>query len=369
MKKIIMMLTLIMGLVVSANAQTAIVDNGTAKDNWYVAGGVGTNVWNNTTYWLHAHDGWGLGKNTWETTPLHINLSVGKYFTPYVGAEVDGTAMFNVGGLESCFVDAHHISGNVVVNLSNIIAGYNGKRHLFDVEALVGMGWYHTYSKGTSWLGNGKDGNDPSFNDNTVRGAIRANLNVSKNWSVYVMPEYVSAMEISTQSTDMCGMGVNVSIGAKYRIPSKRGNFPLRKLYDQGEIDRLNTTINTLQNENANLAKANADLAETIKKLIAEGGKVKVETTNVGTVLFACGKSDVTDGSIADVVKALKNSKGTITLTGNTSPEGGEALNKQLASERAAAVKAALIANGIDASRIAVKNNYDEQRSVVITLD
>ena len=45
MKKFIMMFALIMGVAVSAVAQTAIVDDGTVKDNWYVGGGVGTNVW------------------------------------------------------------------------------------------------------------------------------------------------------------------------------------------------------------------------------------------------------------------------------------------------------------------------------------
>ena len=72
---------------------------------------------------------------------------------------------------------------------------------------------------------------------------------------------------------------------------------------------------------------------------------------------------------VAGLVKALKDTNGSIVLTGTTSPEGSESFNKTLAEKRAKAVKDALVANGIDASRIKVKNNYEAQRSVVILVE
>ena len=359
MKKFIFMLTLLMGITVSANAQTAIVDNGTAKDNWYVGVGVGTNVWNDATSWTlfntksNVVDG--KTNSWWRTQPFYANVTIGKMMTPYVGAEVDYALGLNFRG-QSKFVDGHNLTGNAVVNLTNVVMGYNGKRRAFEIELLGGVGWVHNF----------REGIDPDFM--SVRGAIRGNVNVGKNFAITITPEYIWTPK-NVGDAVVSKQGVNLSVGLKYRIPSKRGNFPLRKLYNQSEIDALNTTIKTLQSTNDNLAKANAELSAAIKELIAKGNKVVIHTDNVNTVFFEQGKSDVDNTDIASIVKALKDSNGSIVLTGTTSPEGNEKLNKALGVSRANAVKKALVANGIDAERIVIKNDYDNQRSVVITIE
>lgn len=355
MKKLILSLMLAFVGMIGANAQ--VVDNGRGVDNWYVTGGVGTNVWNNSTSWLHAHNGLNAGKNTWEVAPLYVDLSVGKYFTPYIGAELNGTAMFNALGAEPNFVDAHHVAGNLVFNLSNIVAGYNGKRHPLEIEALVGMGWYHVYRTQTpelraTYLEKGKAG-DASFNDNTIRGAVRVNYNVSKNWAIYVMPEYLSTMEISTRNTDMCGHGVNVYAGVKYRIPSKRGDFPYVSLYDQAEVDRLNAEINDLR----------ADLAKKPREVVIDRTEL---IGNAYTVFFDKGSYSVDD--ITAIANALKKSDKPITIVSSTSPEGSESLNAELGINRAEAVKNALVKAGINANRIIIDNTYDKKRNVSIIL-
>ena len=359
MKKIIFMLTLLMGIIASANAQTAIVDNGTAKDNWYVGVGVGTNVWNDVTSWAlfntksNVVDG--KTNSWWRTQPFYANVTVGKMMTPYLGAEVDYALGLNFRGYPK-FIDSHNLTGNAVVNLTNVVMGYNGKRRVFEVELLGGVGWVHNFS-------NGDDSDLMS-----VRGALRGNVNVGKNLAITITPEYIWLPKNVGEGV-ISKQGVNLSVGLKYRIPSKRGNFPLRKLYNQSEIDELNATIKTLQTTNDNLAKANAELSATIKELIAKGNKVVIHTDNVNTVFFEQGKSDVDNADIASIVKALKDSNGSIVLTGTTSPEGGEKLNKALGVSRANAVKKALVANGIDAERIVIKNDYNNQRSVVITIE
>lgn len=360
MKKIIMMFALVMGIAVSANAQTALVDNGTAKDNWYVGVGVGTNVWNDVNSWTLFNTKSSNGNNSWwRTQPVHANVTVGKMINPYVGAEVDYSGVFNLENSKT-FLDAHNLTGNVVFNVSNLLAGYHRHRRCFELELLGGAGWVHEFD---SEYANGSTGG----NALSVRGALRGNVNVSKNVAITVTPEYLWLPKQFTMRGEF--QGVNLSVGVKYRIPTNRGNFPLKQLRNQSELDALNATIQSLQNANAELTRVNAGLEATIKQLLAEGNKVSVETQSLGSYYFDKGKYDVDVNKVAGLVKALKDTNGSIVLTGTTSPEGSESFNKTLAEKRAKAVKDALVANGIDASRIKVKNNYEAQRSVVILVE
>lgn len=359
MKKIIMMLALVMGFAVSANAQTALVDNGTTKDNWYVGVGVGTNVWNDVNSWTLFNTKTSNGNSWWRTQPVHANVTVGKMITPYVGAEVDYLGVFNLENSKT-FLDAHNLTGNVVFNVSNLLAGYHGHRRCFELELLGGAGWVHEFD---SEFAKGSTGG----NALSVRGALRGNVNVSKNVAITVTPEYLWLPKQFTMRGEF--QGVNLSVGLKYRIPTTRGNFPLKQLRNQSELDALNATIQSLQHTNAELARVNAELEETIKQLLTEGHKVSVKTQSLGSYYFDKGKYDVDVNKVAGLVKALKDTNGSIVLTGTTSPEGSESFNKTLAEKRANAVKDALVANGIDASRIKVKNNYETQRSVVILVE
>lgn len=358
MKKIFMMFALMMGIVMSANAQEALVDNGTAKDNWYIGAGVGTNIWNDGNSWtlFNSNSQYRDEKanSWWRTQPLHFNVTVGKMFNPYLGAEIDYAMGFNLHG-QSKFLDAHNLTANFVVNINNVIGGYHGKRHFFEIELLGGVGWLHNFNYG-------------GLNAMTVRGALRGNFNITKALAITVTPEYVwTPKNVGDAAQSL--MGVNVSVGVKWRIPTKRGNFPLRKLYDEQEVNRLNAQIAALTETNTNLSKANADLAETIKKIVDKGETVVVKTQSLGTIAFEKGKAEVDQSKVADVVKALKNTKGTIVLTGTTSPEGSEAFNKDLATVRAESVKKALVGGGIDENRITIKNDYENQRSVIVTVE
>lgn len=335
MKKFIFSLVLLFVGILGISAQ--VIDNGSAKDNWYIGGGIGTQIWNNFNSWQAF--------NPAKDQQLNIHAFGGKYFTPYIGIELDAAALFNTG-VECNFVDGHRITLNGVFNLSNIFAKYKGYRYFFNLEGIIGAGWYRAYMPG-------KD-----YNHSAFRTALRANFKISKNLDVYVMPEYISVGTVN-EGFDMHPHGVNLYAGIRWNIPSKRGGFTRVKLYDANEIKLLNDKISELE---ANLAKKPSEV-EVVTYVD------KIQTKNIDnsyTVLFEKGKSSV--GDVSNIVKALENNDDKITIIGGTSPEGSEAYNKKLALARAEAVKAALVKSGINADRITVTNSYDQQRNAIIVI-
>ena len=356
MKKIILMFALIMSMVVSANASTAIVDNGTIKDNWYVGIGVGTNVWNDVNSWtlFNANSTISDGKTNswWRTQPLYGNVTIGKMINPYFGVEADYKMLFNLRG-QSKFLDAHNLSGNVVFNLNNIINGYDGKRRFFEVELIGGAGWFHNFNSGVY------------HNALTVRGGLRGNFKVGKHLALTVTPEYVWFPK-KFVDVDKAFQGVNISVGVKWLIPSNRGGFPMKELRDYTLEKELNDKINVL-NETVNTqSKSIADLSETVKILSEKNAKDSTITSSIPSITFKKGSSVVDSSQIATVANILKATDGKVILVGNTSPEGTEVFNKKLASARAEAVKKALVNEGVDVSRITIANDYANQRSVTI---
>ena len=334
MKKIILMFVLIMGFAVNSMAQKEIVDNGTAKDNWFVTANVGTHMWGDEEHWGQL-----FHMKNLEYTPILVEVGVGKMFTPFVGAEVNYEMMFvkNHGK----FLDAHNLTANAVFNLSNIIGGYNGHARKVEFDGIVGTGWSHDFG-----------GSD----DISLRGAVRMNWNTWKNVALTVTPEatWLPSVDGSFQS--------NILVGIRWNIPSERGGFPMKKLYDQKQIDNLNATINKLNGDIKTQRKRIDDLKLQISQMSNDN---KVITTT-HSVAFEKGKYEV--GDLSAIAEELIASPNDIVITATTSPEGSETFNKELALKRANAVKDALVNLGVNANRITVNCDYAAQRSASIML-
>jgi len=108
-------------------------------------------------------------------------------------------------------------------------------------------------------------------------------------------------------------------------------------------------------------ARAAAATAQT-QALQAEIDKLKATETNrglvltLGDVLFDTGKAQLNPGAarkLDDLAQFLQqNPQRRVEIDGFTDSTGSSAFNQELSQDRAAAVKAALIARGIDPSRI-----------------
>ncbi len=119
------------------------------------------------------------------------------------------------------------------------------------------------------------------------------------------------------------------------------------------------------QAEEAKLAKREAALAveaaaslrEQMSKLTAERD-ARGEVMTLGDYAFATGKASLEPEALAHLERVLefvdRNPTRAIRIEGHTDNRGGEALNQKLSEQRAGAVRDALVAKGVAATRITV---------------
>lgn len=333
MKKFILGLVFALLCFVTVNAQTY-VDNGKFTDNVYVGASIGGNVWNDHTRWVTNKT-----EDSWRVNPT-AEIYVGKMFTPYVGTELNYSADFRKHGV---WLDYQKISANAVLNLSNCIAGYNGNRRKVDVEGILGTGWVHNYNAHTNSI--------------EVRGAVRTNFNVSKNYAVTLTPEYTYSPKGFGNPSHY--QSVNLYVGVKYNIPTKRSGFKSARLYDEAEVSDLESQISKLT---AELAKkpATVEVHDTVyaePKVTKESFTVNFEKCGANIISF--------DES---VISYIKDSGKHITITGSASPEGTEKINVTLGKLRADSVKEALVKAGVNPDLIEIKQDYESLRNAIITI-
>ena len=324
----------------SASAQT--VEESKTFDNFYVGVNGGVATFTKGHSWLSD-----LNPNA--------GLRIGRYFTPVFGLAVESNAYFAAK-------PAHNFPSTVVkylntsllgtVNLSNWFGGYKGEPRVFEVVALYGLGWGHTFTTAADradfGLANAKN------NDLTSKAAIDFvfNLGAKKAWQFYVEPAILWNLDRNSNYGtapvyNINSSAVQLNAGFIYKFKNSNGthNFKIAELRDQAEIDALNAQINSLKEELAR--KPKEVVKEVVKEVpapvVAEPKEVKVE--NLVFVTFAQGKSALT----ADAKKALDEvAEGKhVQIVGTASPEGSKELNDRLSQARADVVADYLKARGV----------------------
>ncbi len=151
------------------------------------------------------------------------------------------------------------------------------------------------------------------------------------------------------------------------REQADRTRAQMDKDFKSTEIDALDATKSKLEKESQARAEAEKGLADAQRKLtvamasLAEIAKVKEESRGVvitmsGSVLFASGKSTllpVAAAQLVDVAKALTDQGyKSLLVEGHTDSQGSADKNMVLSQERAEAVRAELIRDGIPSDKI-----------------
>lgn len=342
-KFLFMMMALLMSFSV-ANAQIIATENAKVLDNTYVGIEIG------------------------EMTPLNFNsvfplntvagLKFGKEFTPQVGIEVEGTAVFgdnlfrngvntqlydgsfNVhkNGSVNTFVKATNIGLNGVINWSNVLFGYQGTPRKFEVKTNTGFGWLHYFGNYTPTTNDWFVNPNGKHNVLTAKTAVDFAFNVGKTkaHTLNLSPGvYWNLNEAGNVKFNKNYAQFGIMVGYTYHFKTSNGTHAF-KTYD---VSSMINDINNLK----------AELAKKPKEIIHEKVVIKEVTANKSVndvyVFFAFDSFELDDRAKAELDKLGQN--GVYCVDAFASSEGSTEYNNTLSQKRADVVKTYLENRGV----------------------
>ena len=311
MKKILLMLALF-SAVVTANAQTA-TENSNAFDNVGVGvtAGVSTPLDFNSVFPLNTN----------------VGLKITKDITPVIGFQIEGLAVLNDNHFSDLktAVKATNVGLNGALNLSNFFWGYKGTPRVFEVSAVAGLGWLHTWNTSENSL-TAKTGLDLAFN-----------LGKKKVHSLVLTPAvYWNLHKIDAIQFNKKGAQLALNLSYIYHFKTSNGTHHF-KTYDVGA---MNNEINYLHGKLDECEKREPKLVERIVEK-----KVAVPTNTKWFVQFAQKSAELTAEAKATLDKIGENL--VVDVIGTSSPEGDAEFNQRLSEKRAAVVADYLTKRGV----------------------
>ena len=349
MKKIFLSVMLA-GAAVAANAQSvSSISYGKFFDNWQV--GVNVGGYTPTT-----------GNAFFKSARPNFGVEVGKQISPSFRLGLDGTAYINDNsfGVRNPLAIEHvnvAMLGNF--NLSNIFAGYKGEPRKFEVEAVAGPGWFHSFNPGKN---NDVSGMSVKFGANFL-----LNLGSSKAWAVKFSPSilYLIDEPVAQHANSLNSLNsyTQASLGLVYRFKGSNGAHHFTAAQASAPVveDNSGPRREELRDAKKRIHELEEELAEARNRkpevVEVETEVVKTKRTLESVVTFAQGKTIIAPSQqpnvarIATYLKKYPNSK--VVIKGFASPEGSIEVNERIAKARAEAVKAVLVKQyKIDGDRI-----------------
>lgn len=365
MKKLILMMFTAL-IAVSASAQE--LERSKFFDNTFVGVSTGVGAWLKPTNNGFADFGGSIHSVS--------TARVGKWFTPNVGGQ-----LFYEFGVDSKELsvngnNSHLLGADFLVNFSNLVGGYKGEPRRVEFVPFIGGGWHRVHGVG--------------FDNIAAHTGLQIDFNMGKKkaWQINVIPnityiltdEGFSNIPTSQPRFDVNRSYVTLQAGLTYKFKTSNGthNFKLSdKQFTQADLDvylnendalkkGLNTARNNelaLKEKNAALVNDNARLQKDLEEALKKLANVKVQPTT-NTVGFKIGQSKILPQNRATLLTIAnqlnENSNAKVLVTGYADAKTGTAKrNMEISKLRAEAVKAELVALGVDASRIVVDAKGD----------
>ena len=259
-----------------------------------------------------------------------VVLGFEKMVTPWLGfePEVNFRVRYSGGGT------IINPSLNGRLNLANIY-NYNGERKTIEPILFVGIGYGRQLKESSS---------------STLRTGLDLNFNLGdkKAWAIVVSPRFawynLGAYNLSRTTM------FEVLAGVSYHFKTSNGthSFTKAKLYDESEVNNLNSKINELRKANEELEMKLENLRnKQVDALVTK----EIDKSNQFVVAFEFDSYKLTD----DSKKTLDNIPAglTVNVYGATSPEGTTRHNLKLSENRAKVVADYLKERGVKVNEVA----------------
>ena len=337
-------------------------------DNWEIAAGGGASMLQ-VSRSLGDDPGKFFDRVGW-----NANIAATKWIVPVLGMrlQVDGGEFQNYSfdqpkyG-EGIFKTPYlYVHGDILINMSNWIGGYNPNR-IYSAVSYMGFGY-----TAMSWTKHSAGDYNGEYAFTT---GLLNKFHITPQWDIeldirtWLFPERGLPAEINSGGT--MALGLSASVGVAYRFNQREWS----PAYSQVEVDGYIAAIVGLEEEilaldgaliaaakdidamEADNKRLTSDLAAaksaaTSAERAAEGCMAKSE----GVVFFCIGEATLTDYARATLdgyIAAMACCNSPIHITGYADKETGSAeRNEQLSMERAKSVSNYLTEKGIDAKRI-----------------
>ena len=361
MKKILLTLALIMGFV-ATQAQVTL-EGSKFTDNWSLTlKGGAVSPLQHYAFWPSARGMFGA--------------ELRKQITPVLGLGVEGEWSINTSSWakapafigmphSNTIIDHQLVGGFATLNIMNMLTRYRGVPRTLELEAVLGLGWWHAYK--TSGVNMsvvpipeaGEIINYVDYPDQnswyTKAGMnININLGESKAWTVSLKPAVVWCMgkeaRQSTSSFNANYAAVEMQAGLTYHFGNSNGKrYMTRHECEEMPIPQPQVVEKVVERVVEKVVEKPVEVEKYVK-----GSNTESLLTNV---FFKQGRSDVAADQLPNVERVatyMKNHpNSTVDIKGYASPEGSKEINERLARERAQAVKNILVNKyKIAASRI-----------------
>lgn len=324
-------------------------------DNWFFSVGGGAQV-------LFG-DQSDLGKFKKRIAPA-LQVSVGKWFTPGLGLRLQYSGlqsksfsaepspysnpqMLKEGYYQDKF-NYMNLHGDILFNVSNMLAGYNPDR-VYDFVPFVGFGFAHSYDA-------------PRRNSLAVNFGIINTFHVAKAWDLNLEMYGMGAENKFDGKTHKKGLDVmlGATVGITYKFP-QRGfkhapDVDAIMALTSSQMDAINAALAEQMEQNRQLK---AQLANQPKEVVTEQVTVNQIAPAPQSVFFQIGSSvlpayaSVNLQQIADLMKDNPDMR--LKVTGYAdSDTGSDSWNKQLSEERANNVANELVKLGVNKSNLII---------------